>query len=176
MTETKIVILSTTDVHGKLSPFNYANKEVDPKGMAKAASIIHKIRHEEEHVILLDNGDLVQGTPLAHYALTESKDPHPAIVVHNLLGYDAAVIGNHEFNYGKEKLQKVVEESQFPWLSANVVKKGTTEPFFGQPYITLTINDITISILGLTTKFIPHWEPKRNIEAFDFLDPVEVGK
>lgn len=176
MKETRIVILSTTDVHGKIAPYNYANKEFDPKGMAKAASLIHETRHKEENVILLDNGDLIQGTPLAHYALTVSEAPNPAICIHNLLRYDAAVIGNHEFNYGKEKLEKVINESQFPWLSANVVKRGTTEPFFGKPYITKNINGIKISILGLTTKFIPIWESKRNIEAFDFLDPVDVGK
>ncbi len=69
---------------------------------------------------------MLQGTPLSHYMLAEKEDNsqiHPVISACNTIQYDAAVIGNHEFNYGREKLEKAVNDSSFPWLSANIVKK-----------------------------------------------------
>ncbi|WP_152657537.1 bifunctional UDP-sugar hydrolase/5'-nucleotidase [Oceanobacillus sp. CFH 90083] len=179
MEKQKIIILFTSDVHGKISPYNSQDKSYDGKGYAKVSSIIKSVREQEKHVIVLDNGDMLQGTPLSHFALVEKKDEttiHPVITACNNIQYDAAVIGNHEFNYGREKLEKAIHDSNFPWLSANTVKKGTEEPYFGTPYLIKKYDDLTVGILGLTTKNIPVWEPDRHIDRFDFLDPVETAK
>jgi len=173
----KIVILATSDVHSHIFPVNQGNNEEDPQGMAKAASIIKEIRHHQPYTIIVDNGDLIQGTPLADYVIhAEQNIPHPAITIHNLLQYDAAVIGNHEFNYGKEPLEQMIEQADFPWLSANVVKKGSDTPYFGKPYIIRTFEELRVAVLGLTTKFIPHWEVPKHIQAFDFIDPIPTAK
>lgn len=179
MEKQKIVILFTSDVHGKISPYNSQDKSYDGKGYAKVSSVIKAVRKQEEHVIVLDNGDMLQGTPLSHFALTEKQDDqlvHPVIATCNKIQYDAAVIGNHEFNYGREKLEQAVHDSGFPWLSANTVKKGTDEAYFGTPYLIKEFAGVTVGILGLTTKNIPIWEPDRHIDRFDFLDPVETAK
>ncbi|GAB2556589.1 bifunctional metallophosphatase/5'-nucleotidase [Gracilibacillus alcaliphilus] len=179
MKKQKIVILFTSDVHGKISPYNSQDKSYDGKGYAKVSSIIKSVREQEEYVIVLDNGDMLQGTPLSHFALVEKKKEtivHPVIAACNKIQYDAAVIGNHEFNYGREKLEKAVRDSTFPWLSANTVKKGTEEPYFGIPYIIKKFGELTVGILGLTTKNIPLWEPDRHIDCFDFLDPINTAK
>ncbi|WP_062048890.1 metallophosphoesterase [Bacillus sp. JCM 19034] len=175
MKETKIIILATSDVHGKISPINHVDKEKDDgKGLAKVATLIKKERQEYEDVLVIDNGDLIQGTPLAHYAMIESDVKNPMVQVLDYLQYDGAVLGNHEFNYGQQQLDKVTSSSSFPWLSANIVKKGTEEPYFGQPYFMKDIKGLKVAVLGLTTKYIPHWEADRHITAFDFLDPVVV--
>lgn len=179
MEQKKIVILFTSDVHGKISPYNSQDKSYDGKGYAKVSSVIETIRKEEENVIVIDNGDMLQGTPLSHYILAEKEDNsqiHPVISACNTIHYDAAVIGNHEFNYGQKKLEKAVNDSNFPWLSANIVKKGTTEPYFGTPYMIKEFDGLNVGILGLTTKNIPVWEPERHIDHFDFLDPVETAQ
>jgi 2',3'-cyclic-nucleotide 2'-phosphodiesterase / 3'-nucleotidase len=95
----------------------------------------------------------------------------------NKLAYDAAVLGNHDFNYGQEVLRQAIEESDFPWLSANVVKAKTDEPFYGRPYLIKHFpGNLKVGILGLTTQYIPIWEHPRHIEGMEFLDVVETAK
>lgn len=177
MDKMEIILIATSDVHSHIFPLYEGKNEQDPQGMVKAASIIKEIRHKHPYTILIDNGDLIQGTPLADYAIhTKDNISHPAITVHNMLGYDAAVLGNHEFNYGREPLERIISQSAFPWLSANIVKKGTDTPYFTKPYIIKEFKGVRTAILGLTTKFIPNWESPEHIRDFDFLDPVDTAK
>lgn len=156
----EIVILATSDVHGA--------------DMGRAASLIQEIRRTRKHVLLVDNGDLLQGTPEAGYAMKERKGRgHASIAAHNMLCYDAAVFGNHEFNYGLPALQQAVQESEFPWISANIVKQGTQYPYFGSPYIVKSFNGFCIAVLGLTTQSVPHFEASEHIAGLEFMDPVE---
>lgn len=174
---TRIILLETSDLHGSIMPVRYADRTREESGLAKLASAIRKEREEHEHVLLIDNGDLIQGTPLAYYhARMDAASPNPVIACLNALDYDAAVIGNHEYNYGMAFLQKAVGESRFPWLSANTVRKGTDEPYFGSPYIVKTLGDVRIGVLGLTTSYIPNWENPEHIAELDFLDAVETAR
>ena len=136
MEKMNLVILETSDVHGSIFPINYGNNQSSDVGLGKIASLIKKERAKNPHVLLIDNGDLIQGTPLTyHYAQFNNNRPNPMIVLANELKYDAAVFGNHEFNYGKDILASAVNESNFPWLSANIVSNETGEPYFGKPYL-----------------------------------------
>jgi 2',3'-cyclic-nucleotide 2'-phosphodiesterase / 3'-nucleotidase len=175
--EMTIVLLETSDIHGSVLPIRYADNAREESGLAKLASIIRQEREAGGHVIVIDNGDLIQGTPFAYYhARMEQQEPNPIIACLNALSYDAAVIGNHEFNYGLPFLQKAVKESGFPWLSANLVHKGTTEPFFGCPYIVKELGGIRVGILGLTTSYIPNWENPEYIASLDFLNVVDTAQ
>jgi 2',3'-cyclic-nucleotide 2'-phosphodiesterase / 3'-nucleotidase len=119
---TKLVILETSDLHGSIFPINYGTNENVPQGLSYAATVIKKHRKQEENLLVIDNGDCIQGTPLAyHYVKFGGDLPNPMIKILNELEYDAAVIGNHEFNYGMKILNRAVSESDFPWLSANIV-------------------------------------------------------
>ncbi|KAF2961872.1 5'-nucleotidase C-terminal domain-containing protein [Fervidobacterium sp. 2310opik-2] len=172
----EIAILHTTDLHGNIYPINYATNQPSDVGLAKVATLIKQIKSKFKNVILIDSGDLIQGTPLEYYHAKVDNEPiDPMILVMNKLGYSAWTLGNHEFNYGLKILNKAISEAQFPALSANIVKKGTKEPAF-KPYHIVTVDGVKIGILGLTTKFIPNWEDPKNIEGLDFLDPVEVAK
>lgn len=169
--EIRFTLLVTSDVHSRLFP------DVLGPGMLKASKVIQRVRSKEKHMLLIDNGDLIQGTPLADYAMNEEKGiHHPAVLLHRALGYDAAVLGNHEFNYGRQALEKVVLSSGFPWLSANVVKKGTKLPFFGPPYILRDVEGVLVAVLGLTTSHVPVWEPAEHIKDIAFLDPVDTAR
>ncbi|MFD2133696.1 bifunctional metallophosphatase/5'-nucleotidase [Pseudogracilibacillus auburnensis] len=170
--QVKLHILCTSDVHGNLLPIHYGTNEKVNTGLATYATAVKQARKKYDHVIVLDNGDLIQGTPLmTHYVNEYSEQKNPMINVMNQIGIDASVIGNHEFNYGMKVLSDAVEQAHFPWLSANILNEQTKQPLFGQPYIVKKFpNGLTIAIVGVTTHYIPHWEQSEHIEGIQFLD------
>ncbi|MCK8486455.1 bifunctional metallophosphatase/5'-nucleotidase [Paenibacillus sp. MBLB2552] len=171
-------ILVTSDVHGFIYPTDYRTSEERPFGLAKLATLIRHEREQTPGLLLVDNGDIIQGTPLCtFYVKNDPNGVHPSIAALNLLKYDAAVPGNHEFNYGQELLHKVINDSRFPWLSAGIMDIGTDEPAFGKPYIVKTSPEgVKIAILGVTTHYIPHWEHPRHIAGWTFRDALETVK
>ncbi|MCS1352834.1 bifunctional UDP-sugar hydrolase/5'-nucleotidase [Mechercharimyces sp. CAU 1602] len=173
-----ITILETSDIHGHVLPLHYGLNQEMEVGVAKVASLIKKVRAEGKNTILIDNGDVIQGSPLAYYcARIGTTAPNPMVKILDTLGYDAAVLGNHEFNYGQQTLDQVVRDSSFPWLSANVLAKETGEPLYGQPYIIREYeHGLRVGVLGITTQYIPHWEDPKHIEKMDFADPVTTAK
>lgn len=183
-------IMVTSDLHGAIRPIHYNTNAYRPAGLALLASLIRRERDRSPELLLVDNGDLLQGSPLASYAASfvSNHEVHPFINVLNELGYDAAVMGNHEFNYGQDLLRKAVQDSHFPWLSANIVNEGKTDeevpptapagaaiPAFGPPYVIKTLSSgVKIALLGATTHYIPNWEHPKNIEGLQFLDAMET--
>ncbi|MFC4321977.1 bifunctional metallophosphatase/5'-nucleotidase [Litchfieldia salsa] len=175
MKDIKLTILETSDLHGHIYPIHYGTNEYQPLGLAKIATYIEEVREQEPHTLLIDNGDQFQGTPLTyHYVRNQSHLANPVTQTLNHLHYDAAVIGNHEFNYGMQPLNQAVSESNFPWLSANIVDSVTNEPYFGQPYLIKKLTeDFKVAILGLTTHYIPNWEKPEHIKDLAFEDCLE---
>jgi len=178
MQQTEITILETSDIHGQINPIHYATNEEASYGLARIATLVKEERKKSNNVILIDNGDLIQGTPfIYHYMKLQSEQPNPMILTANSMEYDAAVFGNHEFNYGLNILGEAVRQSRFPWLSATILDQTTGEPYFGKPYVIKELESgIRIAILGLTTTYIPHWEKEEHIEGLRFLDAVEAAK
>lgn len=173
-----VTLLETSDIHGNVMPIHYANNMPNEVGLAKIASIIRQQRAQGGPFLWIDNGDVIQGTPLAYYhARLEPEPLNPLILVMNEMKADGAVLGNHEFNYGRELLDKAVRESHFPWMAANIVNKESGEPAFGRPYIVKEFEEgIRVVVLGLCTPFIPNWENPNHIVGLDFLDAVETAK
>lgn len=189
-------LLITSDIHGHIFPTDYCGDEELNLGLAKVATLIKQERELHPELLLIDNGDLIQGTPLSTYALKQKSDIHPAILALNELGYDAAVFGNHEFNYGLDTLQGIVQDSEFPWLAANIVwekdgKNITGETigkgaelnelsgasFLGKPYIVKMLDTgVKVAILGMTTHYIPNWERPEHIEGLQFKDAFTQTK
>ncbi|SEM76781.1 bifunctional UDP-sugar hydrolase/5'-nucleotidase [Paenibacillus sp. OK076] len=130
-TTANVDIMVTSDLHGAIRPIHYNTNAYRPAGLALLASLIRRERERSPELLLVDNGDLLQGSPLASYAASfvSNHEVHPFINVLNELGYDAAVMGNHEFNYGQDLLRKAVEDSHFPWLSANIVMNRHREDY-----------------------------------------------
>jgi 2',3'-cyclic-nucleotide 2'-phosphodiesterase/3'-nucleotidase len=120
-------IMETTDLHVAVFAYDYfADAPNDTMGLARTASIIEAIRSEAGNAMLVDNGDLIQGNPMGDYYAYErglnQGDVHPVVAAMNTLGYDAATLGNHEFNYGLEYLDRALEGANFPFVSSNVVR------------------------------------------------------
>lgn len=117
-------VLETSDLHMNLMDFDYFKGIEDPTiGLARAASLIHTARNEATNHVLVDNGDLLQGSPMGDYMASrelQSWQLHPAYKAMNTLDYAVGNIGNHEFNYGLEFLSQAVAGANFPYISANV--------------------------------------------------------
>ncbi len=175
-----LTVLGTTDLHGNVYNWDYfKNTEYNDSksndiGIAKASSII-KMRRADlgaASCITLDAGDTIQGTPLAYYYA--KIDPitggstHPMAAAMNQVGYDAAALGNHEFNYGIETLRAFESQLNFPLLSANTVDWTSGAPAF-KPWVIKTIKledrkPIKVGILGLVTPGVAIWD-KANVDG-----------
>nr|WP_106782555.1 bifunctional UDP-sugar hydrolase/5'-nucleotidase [Lysinibacillus timonensis] len=167
-------ILATSDIHGYLFPTSYRHPDLTQLGLAKLSTIIQKKR-QEKSIILLDNGDFIQGSPLTFYHNKfATSEPNPMIVAANQLQYDAAVFGNHEFNYGLTTLRNVMKQSHFPWLAANILDE--TGSYLGNPYIIKVVDGLRIAILGVTTHFVTLWEEPAHIKGLQFNDAYESAK
>ena len=138
----KLRILGTTDVHMNLLNWDYyQDKATDEYGLAKTATLIKAARAQNPNNLLLDNGDLIQGSPLGDYvARIKPLAPgqvHPAYKVMNQLRYDAANIGNHEFNFGLPFVRQAIASAAFPYVNANVMQEGSEGRHAFTPYVLL---------------------------------------
>tara|TARA_R110002094_G_scaffold15297_10_gene26569 strand:+ start:627 stop:2609 length:1983 start_codon:yes stop_codon:yes gene_type:complete len=118
-------IMETTDLHVHVYPYDYyGDRPSDAVGLARTASLIRNIRAEAANSMLIDNGDFLQGNPMGDYIAYErgmsAGDIHPVIAAMNLLGFDATTLGNHEFNYGLDFLEAVLDGTNFPVICANI--------------------------------------------------------
>ena len=171
-----VVILGTTDLHGNIFPLDYYTDKPDNRGLAKIATIIKQTRQENKNVLLIDSGDTIQGTPLEYYHNKKNNQPtDPMMLAMNTLQYDAMAVGNHEYNFGLQVLEKARSDAKFPWLSANTYNKGTNETHYA-PYLVKEIGGVRIGVLGLTTPGVPTWENLPNYAGLEFHDPLLEAK
>ncbi len=169
-----LTILYFNDIHGHLEPWKPdAKSEATIGGIARIASLVERVRKQNRSrgraTILLQGGDVLQGTPLS--AVYQGE---PDIECFNLMGVDAMVIGNHEFDFGQSNIAKLVERAKFPILSANVFRTD------GRPYARASTviekGGLRIGVLGLTTSETPRTTFPTNVEGLTFDDPIQVAK
>ena len=172
-----IEIIATSDVHGALFAKDFvANKNGIPSLASLSTYINQQRARKDRGVILLDNGDILQGDPVVYYYnFVDTASPHIAAQVINYLKYDAACIGNHDLESGKHVYDKYAKEINCPLISANITDKRHHVPYF-KPYCILHKNGKKIAILGLTTPRIPFWVPEKLIPNLEFDDMVESAQ
>ncbi|MET9664231.1 5'-nucleotidase C-terminal domain-containing protein [Streptomyces sp. NPDC006475] len=175
-------VMGTTDLHGNVFNWDYfTDKEFDDKahndvGLAKISTLVNRIRKEKgrRNTLLIDAGDTIQGTQLSYYyakvdPITAKRGPvHPMAQAMNAIDYDAAALGNHEFNYGIPVLRKFEEQCRFPLLGANALDAKTLRPAFA-PYSMHRMStpcgrDVRVAVLGLTNPGIAIWD-KANVQG-----------
>mgnify|MGYP000688352659 CR=1 FL=1 len=156
-----VTIVHTNDLHGNILPF---------RGKGGAATIAAFLKKQKKVDLLLDAGDFFQGTPESD--LSGGKN---TVIVMNELKYDAATIGNHEFDFGLAALEKLSGIATFPFLSANV--NYNKKPLvFAKPYIIREVRQANIGILGLTTELTPRTSVPENMKGLEFLSSVETAR
>jgi 2',3'-cyclic-nucleotide 2'-phosphodiesterase (5'-nucleotidase family) len=154
-----IVIAATTDVHGYLRGWDYyANRPDTLRGLTRAATIIDSLRRSSvSSPVLVDAGDLLQGNPLTFVAArVDTTMPHPVMLAMNAMQYDAAVVGNHEFNYGLPTLERAMRQADFPLLAANVFTPDGRPRF--RAWAVSTRRGVKIAIVGATTPGSMVWD------------------
>ena len=171
-----IVILSTTDMHGRIFPIDYYTNKYDNVGIAKVATLVKEARKNDPDLLLIDSGDTIQGTPLEYFHNKRNNTPpDPMMLAMNALHYDAMTVGNHEYNFGLNVLEKARREAKFPWLSANTYDKGTPRTHY-KPYIVKEVSGVRMGVLGLTTPGIPNWENVPNYAGLEFHETVSEAR
>lgn len=172
----RIHIAVTSDVHARLFPYDFMNDSPRPTSLASVYYLIENARARQSSIILLDNGDMLQGTPAAYYAnFVQDHKQNLFSRVMNLMRYDAATIGNHDIEAGPEVYNRLKNEFRFPWLGANVIDTSTGKPYF-EPYTIIRRQGVDIAILGLTTPSVPTWLPPHLWEGLYFQDMVEAAR
>ncbi|VTN13426.1 2',3'-cyclic-nucleotide 2'-phosphodiesterase/3'-nucleotidase precursor [Raoultella terrigena] len=130
--------METTDLHGNMMDFDYYKDAATEKfGLVRTATLIEKARQEVKNSVLVDNGDVIQGSPLGDYMAAKglkSGDIHPVYKAMNTLDYAVGNLGNHEFNYGLDFLHKALSGAKFPYVNANIIDVKTGQPMF-TPYL-----------------------------------------
>jgi 2',3'-cyclic-nucleotide 2'-phosphodiesterase len=170
-------ILGTTDIHTNVMNYDYyKDVEANNLGLAKTALLIQEARKENPNTLLFDNGDAIQGTPLGSYAANikglKDGELHPTIASMIPLNYDAATLGNHEFNYGLEFLDEVTDDAPFPYVNANVLSTETNELLY-DPYVLIDKEvvdskgekiTIKVGVTGIVPPQILKWD-KSHLEG-----------
>ena len=172
--EIDLRLIATTDLHACLLGYDYcANRPVAGQGLSRIARQIAGARAGAANALLFDNGDFLQGNPLADFIATarRRRRPHPVITAFNALGYDAGTLGNHEFNYGLPFLSAAIATARFPIVSANIVtrlgKSPARDTTFVPPFtiLTRTVTDrsgrphrLRIGVIGFAPPQIEVWD------------------
>ncbi len=150
--EVRITVLHTTDLHGHV------------ENLARCATVIRQIRAAEKNVLLVDDGDTIQGTAVSWLTGGEVM-----LRTLNALRYDAWVLGNHEFDWGLQKLTNCIARAAMPVLAANASGLARVQPF-----VIRNVDGVKVAIVGLTTPGIPNWSRPRLIPGLRFADSVET--
>lgn len=166
----KITILHTNDVHSRIEPFPMDGSRFQGLGgTARRSALISKIRNEEKNVVLLDAGDMFQGTPYFNLF-----DGEVELEIMSKMGYDAGTFGNHEFDNGVSGILKHFDKAKFPFVTSNYDFSKTELAGKTKDYIVLERDGIKIGIFGLGVSLEGLVDPK-NYEQVGYLDPVEVA-
>ncbi|MFJ2861779.1 bifunctional metallophosphatase/5'-nucleotidase [Kitasatospora sp. NPDC087314] len=177
-------VMGTTDLHGRVLNWDYftdavyADKAHNDVGLAKISTLANQVREDKgwDRCLLIDSGDIIQGTQLTYYYAriepiatdADTVPDHPMAVAMNLMGYDAAALGNHEFNYGIPTVKAFEDQLEFPLLGANALHAKNEKPAF-KPYVIKELRlgegrPLKVGILGLTNPGIAIWD-KANVSG-----------
>lgn len=170
-------IIETSDLHGAFFPYNFIERRPMRGSMARVSNYVKKQREQYgDNLILLENGDILQGQPTCYYTNFVKTDlPNVAAEVVNYMKYDAQVFGNHDVETGHAVYDKWIRELQCPVLGANIIDDKTGKPYV-KPYIILEREGVRIAILGMLTPAIPNWLHQNLWSGMHFEEMVASAK
>lgn len=167
-----IKLIETSDVHGNYYPRDFITGKPAQGSLARVYSYVDSVRGAlgAEHVVLLDNGDILQGQPTAYYYnYIDTASTHLTSEIMDFMGYDAGTVGNHDIETGHKVYDRWIAQKKSPTLGANVVSTSTGEPYL-TPYTIIERDGIRIAVLGLLTPAIPGWLPENLWSGLRFDD------
>lgn len=162
-----IKVIVTADVHAAVFPFDFMNNEPMQGSLARVKTYVDHLR-TQTNVILLDNGDMLQGQPSGYYYNFVATDqPHLIKETMHMMQYDAATLGNHDIETGPQVYNRLNDAFDFPWLAANIIHVKSGDPYF-QPYTIIEREGVKIAVMGLATPSVPYWLPRKLWEGLEF--------
>lgn len=173
-----VSVVETSDVHGNFFPADFINRRPWPGSLARVAAYVDSLRQARgrDAVVLLDNGDLLQGQPTAYYYnFIDTISPHLAADIQRFMGYDAVSLGNHDIETGHAVYDRFMAQSDAPVLGANITDTATGRPY-AKPYTVIERQGMRIAVLGLVTPAIPAWLPENLWSGLRFDDMVESAR
>ena len=167
--ETHITIIGTSDTHGNIWGYSYEDmKESTGDGLARVSTYVNQVRAENPNTILVDAGDTIQGTIMTDDLYSKDTANHPVPAALNYMKYDAWTLGNHEFNFGVDKLQSIIDQANMPVLAANI-KNADGSYFTGAGYTIVERGGVKVAIIGVDTPNIPRWDgTKQGVDKLTF--------
>lgn len=173
----KLRIIETSDVHGSFFPYDFINRTDKPGSLARVNSYVNSLRKKYgKNLILLDNGDILQGQPTCYYYnYVDTTSTNIAAEVINYMKYDAETMGNHDVETGHAVYDKWIKEVKCPMLGANIIDDKTNKPYL-PPYKIIKRNGVKIAILGMITPAIPNWLQENIWKGLRFQDMVSCAK
>lgn len=173
-----IKVVYTTDVHGNFFPTDFIRRAPAQGSLARAHTAIERMRRETgaDNLILLDNGDILQGQPTAYYFnFIDTTSRHIAAEIYDFMGYDAATIGNHDVETGHSVYDRWRRDTKIPILGANVIDTATSRPYL-PPYAIIEKGGRRIAVIGLLTPAIPAWLPENLWSGLRFEPMVPAAR
>lgn len=170
--EVRLQVLTTTDVQGHILPQDSFTLQPQNQGWARLATLIRGLRETNPNTVLVDCGDATAGEPINYvWSQLNNHLPEPSMAIMNSLGYNAMVVGAHEFEHGIQQVRTLEEQAQFPWLAANVVFAADGRRVF-TPYVKLDVAGVKVAVIGLATAPLGAAVPGEMV----FQDPVATAK
>ena len=170
-----LTVLETSDVHGAFFPFDFIERKPLRGSMARVSNYVKRMRKQGQ-VILLDNGDILQGQPTCYYSNYEKADaPNIAAEVINYLDYDAITVGNHDIETGHAVYDKWFREVNCPKLGANIIDTKSGKPYV-EPYAIIERKGVRIAVLGMLSPAIPNWLHPRLWSGMYFDEMVSCAR
>lgn len=175
--QSNIRIIATSDVHGNYLPYDFIYQKPWEGGLSRVATYVKEQRKAlgEENVLLLDNGDILQGQPTAYYYNYMDSAEHFCASALNYLRYDVGGIGNHDVETGHAVYDRWVRQCHFPMVCANAIDTKTGKTYW-KPYTVVERNGMRIAVLGLLTPAIPQWLPENLWAGLRFEDMVATAR
>jgi 2',3'-cyclic-nucleotide 2'-phosphodiesterase / 3'-nucleotidase len=175
--EVRLKIVQTSDVHGNYYPYNFITQKDWAGSLARVHAFVQKERETyKDNLILLDNGDILQGQPTAYYYnYIDTVSPHLCAEMMNYMGYDAGNMGNHDVETGRRVFDRWISECDFPVLGANIIDTATGETHL-KPYKVMERDGVKIVVLGMITPAIPAWLSENLWKGLRFDDMEQTAK
>jgi 2',3'-cyclic-nucleotide 2'-phosphodiesterase/3'-nucleotidase len=170
--EVHLQVLTTTDVQGHILPQDSFTLQPANQGWARLATLIRSLRAANPNTVLVDCGGATQGEPINYvWSQLNRQQPEPSMAIMNSLGYNAMVVGRHEFDHGLQQVRALEDQAQFPWLAANVLFPAGGRRVF-TPYVKLDVGGVQVAIVGLASAMANPGGP----DDLTFQDPVAAAR
>lgn len=175
--EVKLKLVETSDIHGNYYPYNFISQSEWSGSLARVHSFVQKLREEyKDNLILVDNGDILQGQPSAYYYnYIDTTSTHLCSEVMNYMGYIAGNMGNHDIETGRPVFDRWIKSCDFPVLGANIIDTTTGETYV-KPYVVVERDGVKVVILGMITPAIPVWLSENLWQGLRFDDMEETAR